>query len=131
MIMYIKNFYKKIEKKPKFLVFYSAIPSAFFFFYWLVCVTAILTSCELLYDITDTTYPQVDVSDVTKYRLGVLEKETFTDKDVTDLVNDAAFVKRWNYQSVQSGQIVLFIIAVMGLAILTMTTISGQNILRL
>ena len=129
--MPIKNFYTKIEKKPLDLVFYSAIPSAFFFFYWFVCVTAILTSCELLYDITDTTVPEVAVTDVVDYRVRVLQKETFSDKDVTDLVNDVAFVKRWNYQSVQGGQIVLFLVAVTGLAMLIMTTISGQNILRL
>ena len=128
MLIVIKNFNE--TRKIKTNVYFSAIPSAFFFFYWAVCLSAIATSCELLFEVTNTAVPYVAVSDITEYRLTALEKSSFSDKDVADLVNDVCFVQRWDHQSVQAGQIVLFFFAITGLAMLIITTISGQNILR-
>jgi hypothetical protein len=128
MITVIKDF--KHSKKINQLVYYSYIPSGFFVFYWAVCICAIITSTELLFEVTNTSVPQVAVSDVVEYRKIVLEKPNFNDKEVADIVNDALFIQRWHEQSVQAGQIILFFFAVTGLAILIMTHVSGQQILR-
>lgn len=128
MIIVIKDYREAIKIKNN--IYFSAVPSAFFFFYWAVCISAIATSCELLFEVTNTAVPHVAVSDITQYRLETLQKSSFSDKDVTDLINDVAFVQRWDHQSVQAGQIVLFFFAMTGLAMLMLTTISGQNILR-
>lgn len=125
MIIIIKDYKKSAKIKNQF--FFSAVPSGFFFFYWAVCISAIATSCELLFEVTNTSVPHLAVGVVTEYRIEVLEKPVFTDKDVADLINDVAFVQRWDHQSVQAGQIALFFFALTGLTMLIITTISGSH----
>lgn len=84
----------------------------------------------MLFEVTNTDVPHVAVSDITNYRVNDLQKSRFTDKDVADLINEVAFVQRWDHQSVQAGQLALFFFAITGLAMLMITSISGQNILR-
>lgn len=129
MIIVIKDY--RESQKIKNQIYFCAVPSAFFFFYWAVCISAIITSCELLFEVTNTAVPHVAVSDITEYRLKNLQKPVFSDKDVAELVNEVAFVQRWDHQSVQAGQIVLFFFAMTGFAMLVITTMSySQTILR-
>lgn len=129
MIIIIKD-YKK-SKKIKNQFYFSAVPSGFFFFYWAVCICAIATSCELLFEVSNTSVPHVSVSEVTQYRVKALEKPAFTDKDVANLVNDVCFVRRWDHQSVQAAQLVLFFFALTGFSMLVITSMSyPQSISR-
>jgi hypothetical protein len=113
-------------------VLFSAVPSAFFFFYWAVCISAIATSLDIFSDLIVHNIPEVTVCDVADYRDKFMDKRPrFTDQDVANLLNDVNFFQQWNHQSVQGRHIILCFFAVTGLAILIITTLSGHEILRL
>jgi hypothetical protein len=125
----IMKFYKsksQIEKN----IFFSA-PSVFFFIYWAVCISGIITSVEVFADLIIHDIPQVSMSDVAEFREKFIGKRTrFTDRDVVNMINEVSFVQQYGHSIVQTHHIILCFFAVTGLALLIITTVSGQDILR-
>lgn len=111
-------------------IMYSAVPSAFIGFYWCLCIASLLSSIDILSDLFFEPTPEITVDDMRLYREHFIKKPDFSDKDVAILMNDQNFVERWNHQSLQGRQAILFFFAVAGLSILIITTISGHEILR-